>query len=283
MLRLRRVHIHKYRGVLPGEELRFGPEAVFVLGRNGAGKTTFLELLTRLVAFDVPYFMKTEAGEVDIEWETVEDFAGTKLQGEYTLWLRFVQEPGKTPEQATIGRIDMSPATQPPNWRLEGLFKFSPVIFEGYDLRAALIAGQESQGALTAPLKFCLSSDRTLRVSQPGDGAEVSLEIEEGANMVDALLHRVADTIERSKKLSVSGEIRQAWSSLLIEFTQIYIWSFVARFDEALDAFRSIVGGLGPHATIPLAEAYTAGSFGFWHFIPTELLPQNFIDRKSVV
>lgn len=43
--RLRSLHIHKYRHVVPGTSLEFGAGFNVLLGRNGTGKTTLLELI----------------------------------------------------------------------------------------------------------------------------------------------------------------------------------------------------------------------------------------------
>jgi recombinational DNA repair ATPase RecF len=43
-LRLRRLKIEKFRNVVPGTELVFGDGMNVLLGRNGTGKTTLLQL-----------------------------------------------------------------------------------------------------------------------------------------------------------------------------------------------------------------------------------------------
>lgn len=277
MLRLRRVHIHKYRGVLPGEALRFGPEAVFVLGRNGAGKTTFLELLTRLVACDVSHFVK-EGGAVDLEWEMVEDLAGTEFEGEHTLWLRYVQEPGEAPEPVVVGGVSRSPPSiPPPKWRLEGFLTPSHSALQpGVNVAAQPVFIPSPSGEPHPPLKFTLSSDHTFLFVNPADGAEVLLELSESANIADSSLYYVSLSFSGYEVLPGSAMTESGWFSLLILFSRVFRFSPVARFDEALETFRSIVGGPGPHLTLPLAEARGSGELNSSRFIPYELLPPKF-------
>jgi len=50
MIRLERLTIHKLNHIAPGTELLFGSDRVVLLGRNGTGKTTLLNLIVSLVA-----------------------------------------------------------------------------------------------------------------------------------------------------------------------------------------------------------------------------------------
>ncbi|MCK6517090.1 hypothetical protein L6R46_18765, partial [Myxococcota bacterium] len=284
MLRLRRVHIHKYRGVLPGEELRFGPEAVFVLGRNGAGKTTFLELLTRLVACDVSHFVK-EGGAVDVEWEMVEDDPVDNPYGGLVLSLRYVQVVVTSPAPARIS----DPSSSPPiTWNLTGQLRGS---------HTAVVLSAGSDDSETAPdiedehhkeyafptLHFVLNSNKGLSYSNLEDGTSGSVDIPDRIDIERSALHGVASYLGTGAESSVAQEVvDEFWLTALIRIIGFPKMAIIARFDEALETFRSIVGGPGPQVVIPLAEArvgakgdLVAKFFGAT-FIPTELLPDVF-------
>src|SRR5262245_29697000 len=51
-MKLTKLQIHKYRGVASGTELVFSPVRTLVAGSNGTGRTTLLELLSRLLCSD---------------------------------------------------------------------------------------------------------------------------------------------------------------------------------------------------------------------------------------
>lgn len=66
MLRLTRLTIHKFRDCAP-TTLHFGRGPVFLLGSNGGGKTTLLELLSSLAACDLTRF-ESDPEALDLEW-----------------------------------------------------------------------------------------------------------------------------------------------------------------------------------------------------------------------
>jgi energy-coupling factor transporter ATP-binding protein EcfA2 len=67
MLRLVELHVRKYRDLVDGGPLRFGPGPVFLLGPNGSGKTTLLELIGVLLGDDLgPLFREEDA--VELSW-----------------------------------------------------------------------------------------------------------------------------------------------------------------------------------------------------------------------
>ena len=67
MLRLVELHVRKYRDLVDGGPLRFGPGPVFLLGPNGSGKTTLLELIGVLLGDDLgPLFKEEDA--VELSW-----------------------------------------------------------------------------------------------------------------------------------------------------------------------------------------------------------------------
>jgi len=76
---LRRLKINRFRHVAPGTELEFSDRYNVLLGKNGTGKTTLLDLISMVLRSD---FSSLRGEEFDIEYE---------LEGEgHYLWIRFI-------------------------------------------------------------------------------------------------------------------------------------------------------------------------------------------------
>jgi energy-coupling factor transporter ATP-binding protein EcfA2 len=65
MVKLKRLKIEKYRNVKPGTELHFRDSLNVMLGRNGTGKTTLLNLIVQLLSWD---FSQLQNEAVDLEY-----------------------------------------------------------------------------------------------------------------------------------------------------------------------------------------------------------------------
>lgn len=66
MVKLKRLKIEKYRNVKPGTELRFRDSLNVMLGRNGTGKTTLLNLIVQILSWD---FSKLQTETANLEYE----------------------------------------------------------------------------------------------------------------------------------------------------------------------------------------------------------------------
>jgi energy-coupling factor transporter ATP-binding protein EcfA2 len=66
MLKLRRLRVEKFRNVVPGTEIRFSDGFNVLLGQNGTGKTTLLELISSIVRSN---FIDLQGEEFSIEYE----------------------------------------------------------------------------------------------------------------------------------------------------------------------------------------------------------------------
>jgi energy-coupling factor transporter ATP-binding protein EcfA2 len=66
MLKLQWLQIHKFRSVKPGTRLNFGPSFNVLLGQNGTGKTTLLNLVAAVVSSDFKAFRDEE---FELEYE----------------------------------------------------------------------------------------------------------------------------------------------------------------------------------------------------------------------
>jgi energy-coupling factor transporter ATP-binding protein EcfA2 len=51
-MKLTKLRIHRYRGITPGTELMFSPSLNLILGENGTGRTTLLELISIVLGSD---------------------------------------------------------------------------------------------------------------------------------------------------------------------------------------------------------------------------------------
>lgn len=72
MLKLKRLRIDRFRNVKPGTELRFSDGFNVLLGQNGTGKTTLLELISMVVRSNFESLAKEEFAveyELAEEWE----------------------------------------------------------------------------------------------------------------------------------------------------------------------------------------------------------------------
>lgn len=83
MLKLKRLHIRQFRRLAPNTELVFNDGFNVLLGRNGTGKTSLLELLVAVLRADLRAYQE-EA--FDLEWEYA--FDSGKLQ------IRVTNDPG---------------------------------------------------------------------------------------------------------------------------------------------------------------------------------------------
>ena len=94
MVKLKRLKIEKYRNVKPGTELHFRDSLNVLLGRNGTGKTTLLNLIVQLLSWDFSQLLNEV---VDLEYELETPKAGLIVRGR----TEAIQEPGGI---ATNGR-----------------------------------------------------------------------------------------------------------------------------------------------------------------------------------
>ena len=65
-MKLTKLKIHQYRGVTPGTELMFSPSINLILGENGTGRTTLLELMAIVLGSD---FSGLGQEEFSLEYE----------------------------------------------------------------------------------------------------------------------------------------------------------------------------------------------------------------------
>ncbi|EPX61195.1 hypothetical protein D187_000978 [Cystobacter fuscus DSM 2262] len=134
MVKLKRLKIEKYRNVKPGTELHFRDSLNVMLGRNGTGKTTLLNLIVHVLRWDFSQ-LQAEAASLEYDLHTAQVELAVRLRtetlrepsGDSTnaqpfsnelLALGLVQ---KTPRYATVLEIDIiRPGQEPWALRLDG-------------------------------------------------------------------------------------------------------------------------------------------------------------------
>ena len=91
-MKLTKLQIHKYRGAAPGTELTFSASRSLVVGRNGTGRTTLLDLLSRVLCSD---FSGLAHEEFSLEYDLT--FPGMKIH----VRARNEPRPGGTESQGS--------------------------------------------------------------------------------------------------------------------------------------------------------------------------------------
>jgi hypothetical protein len=107
-MKLTRLEIHRYRDLAPGTTLTFGPALNLVLGDNGTGRTTLLELVSTVLRADFSALM---AEPFSLAWSL--ELPGTVLH----LTVRNVP-PSEAPAPVVVPRGALSLAAPPPTTEL---------------------------------------------------------------------------------------------------------------------------------------------------------------------
>jgi energy-coupling factor transporter ATP-binding protein EcfA2 len=114
VLKLKNLHIKRFRNVKPGTRLDFADGFNVLLGKNGAGKTTLLRLLEAISVSSFAPF-KDEAFDLDYEWAGDEGRISVHVEnvrreqlGEATPALRLLDRAPITSEHASQLRVDIA-------------------------------------------------------------------------------------------------------------------------------------------------------------------------------
>lgn len=81
---LKRLKLHRFRYTQPGTELMFTERFNVLLGRNGTGKTTLLDLISMVLRSDFSA-LKDEAFDIEYEWSDRRDTGVVRFQNKLTL------------------------------------------------------------------------------------------------------------------------------------------------------------------------------------------------------
>lgn len=107
-MKLTRLRIHRYRDVVPGTALEFGPTLNLVLGDNGSGRTTLLELLSRVIAAD---FSGLLSEEFSLEYDLTFPGMALHIAVRNTLPAEVTGREGGAPETSALMPLRTPTAT----------------------------------------------------------------------------------------------------------------------------------------------------------------------------
>ncbi|QSQ21773.1 AAA family ATPase [Pyxidicoccus parkwayensis] len=119
MLKLQWLQVHRFRAVQPGTRLTFSPSFNVLLGENGTGKTTLLDLVAavassdfsalRTEAFDLEYAMASDTGRITVRVRNEAGDSGSGLVMDLVVapgdmaWPLVIHREG---QQVTVSRQD---------------------------------------------------------------------------------------------------------------------------------------------------------------------------------
>ncbi|MCB9542793.1 MAG: AAA family ATPase [Myxococcales bacterium] len=277
MLRLRRVHIRRFRSVAPDTKLEFGPGAVFLLGRNGSGKSTLLDLLGCLISCDFSTVYRPDE-ELDVEWES-EWSVPSPLEGVSRLHLRLRIRPHgiDIPEvEASEALSQMAGQHEGVLWSIDGWI--SPLL-PMPDAPPRDGDGEAEEWRLPTRIDFAASSRSRLLLDDDKDGSGIWTAAPDEPALNPWL------AVEVLRRLIVrfdlkSQEVKQRGVGL--RFVEMaYNARDLHRYDEALMSFEAIVGRHAQdmkNASIVLSRNHIRASY-----VPHQLVPGWYRDGVAEV
>jgi hypothetical protein len=204
-MKLTRLVVHHYRNVTPGTELVFSPSLNLVLGENGTGRTTLLDLLSTVVGSDF-------SGHIHEAFSLEYDLAlpGMKLH------VRARNEPASA-----------APEPEAPARKGSELLPLRVPVAEGPGLRARI----EVDLRLTSP-----SAHVVMRADNDGIDCEVDGESVWSRAMHWSLLDRSVWTLLFMTAQYIGQDMKERLKDLL---RRTFLLA-PQRFDEALGMFERI-------------------------------------------
>lgn len=168
MLRLKKLVIHRFRDAVPGTSLEFADGLNAILGLNGTGKTTLLDLLAAVVRTDLSAYRDEELDlEVWLTREAEKDYAGCNIQYRFTatrrtgpdgpersavdarLSLHFSALDGAERFDIEVDETGVATATGGRTSRIESLYRiFTLTLLGSLQTRGATLGPTERQNLL---------------------------------------------------------------------------------------------------------------------------------------
>ncbi len=213
MVRLKWVTIHEFRSVEPGTHIEFADGHSFLLGKNGTGKTTLLDLLAALVSGDLGW-LRLVGQPLDVEW-CIEGPAALHAEGGWRVEVSLRAAPGARP------KLPFGPeSTNASGVHLEWTAKVRSTVF-----------------GLADPMTWTWSSAGTGVIAGvpeiAGTAAVPNNVFEEG--LWWALWHDIVHRYQQSSP-SIEGSVDPRAARMIV-----LTGSASRRFDEALDRFAALV------------------------------------------
>jgi len=223
----------------PDTQFEFGPGHVFVLGKNGTGKTTLLDLMAKLTSCDLSSFLE-EDEPVDIEWE----LERTQEQQRTDL-LRLHLTVIPTQRHPVTPHPLFGTAEDRPEWRLAGSLLSTQIKVFRKPSDGPLVAVPWPSDLPGPEFRFHCSWD-TSEVERP----PVMDDLEKRQLYFDdARLEMLTWAVSRTMDYHDPGF---GVGSPLLVGMGAFVSLPLVRFDEALETFLSIVGR--PGGSLPIAE-----------------------------
>ncbi|WP_375766879.1 ATP-binding protein [Archangium gephyra] len=201
-MKLTKLHIHGYRDVAPGTGLVFSPGLNLVLGENGTGRTTLLDLLSRVLAADFSGLIREE---FSLEYSL--DFPGMDLH-------------------ITVRNTRATGAARPPSREDSALLLPRP-----------LEAAAELEPFMELVLELDAPGPRlVMRADATGVSWEVDGQPAYSQNMYWSLLDRTVWVVLFMTAQRLEPEVREPLKELL---RRTFLLA-PARFDEALGTYQQM-------------------------------------------
>ncbi|WP_309893724.1 AAA family ATPase [Archangium sp.] len=215
MVKLKRLKIGKYRNVKPGTELHFRDSLNVMLGRNGTGKTTLLNLIVQLLSWDFSQ-LQNEAADL-----------------EYVL---------ETPGVGLTVRVRTELLHEP-----AGLTGNARKLSSG--LLAMGLVQRSQRYAMTLGIEIVLSEDKSyvlslegsrLILAKKGEPPFYTISPMQVAQGESALVAMIIAALEGEGAASSSGLVREAMLALGTAAGDRFSLPMLRRFDESLEYLGSI-------------------------------------------
>ena len=240
MLRLVELHVRKFRDLVDGGPLRFGPGPVFLLGPNGSGKTTLLELIGVLLGDDLgPLFKEEDA--VELSWVLEAEGEGETPTTRLEMSLSIDAVPRPSADERTSRRARRG-------WRASGVL---PARSED---EQTITFQQDEKGVIH------FETTKKQALVMPG----LSLSAHERGWLVELSL--ACSMLE--KKLAEPRRV----SERFLPFEHQFFVESLRRFDEALAQFDLIVGSRDQAVEIEEQDEQIKFSHDLpnWVLLPTD-------------
>ncbi|MBL8617175.1 MAG: AAA family ATPase [Deltaproteobacteria bacterium] len=228
MLRLRQLTIRKYRDCEPCE-LKFGPGQVFLLGMNGGGKTTLVELLSRLASLDLGFF-ENDTADIDLDWSMTSELHGVPFV--VTTWSLRSTHRHLSQDYPLFPSVSAPSATR--DWKISArirAFVLSTALDTDTPKFDSWVASGDSDGVITVATSETATEAAQTKKSRLAGPSQI----------LGAVMQLLAVTV---------GNVPDRPNLALAALTHNFIGPAVPRLDEALVKFEAIIGQASPKITL---------------------------------
>jgi hypothetical protein len=199
------------------------------LGMNGGGKTTLVELLSRLASLDLGFF-ENDTSDIDLEWSTTSELGGVPfVGGTWSLTVTHREVPRDYPTFQPDPRPSITKV-----WKVSAQFRAVVLLADFGSSTPEIdlwLASGDSDGALTA------TAPERAKIKKQSP-QPIIVEIGQVLPHLFALL------------ASIVREVPDRSNLVLEALFHSYLGPHVHRLDEALAKFESIIGQTSSKLTL---------------------------------